>query len=134
MPNDASSTRIGLHLIDFLAKVVPMKIPQQPRLLPRSWTALHKLTLRTQCWSQFLYNSLNMEQSAGSYIEPSSLHSSIFGIGRYSPSFHKRNINIKPAITPMIHNGVLLAVYSRAWWHKALGHGGTKLVGVTNQH
>ena len=44
-PNEATSTRARLHLIQVLPKGVgPMEIPIQSMLLPRLKVTLHKLT------------------------------------------------------------------------------------------
>ena len=42
-PNKTSTTVIGLHLIELLAKESHGN-PQTARLLPRLWACLHKLT------------------------------------------------------------------------------------------
>lgn len=42
--NEASG--MGICLIELLAKKVPRESLKQPRLLPRVWIVLHKLTVR----------------------------------------------------------------------------------------
>ena len=42
LPNEASSTRKVVHLIEFLAKGGPMETSKQPRLWPRLEVVLHK--------------------------------------------------------------------------------------------
>ena len=41
---------------------------------------------------------------ADTYIEPSSLYSSVFGMGRYSAGYQKRNIHTNLAIKPLLYN------------------------------
>lgn len=54
------------------------------------------------------------EFKVGSYLDPSTLCSSIFGRERYPEGYQKRNINTNPATKPLIYNAVLPAKYSRA--------------------
>lgn len=58
---------------------------------------------------------------AGSYMEPSSFISSIFGPGRYSAGYQKRNINTNPITKTLTYNPSCLKDMPGQRWHREYG-------------
>lgn len=72
--------------------------------------------VKPYCWRQQLHNLLNLEKSAGAYIEPSFSA----GIGIYFACPLNRNENTNPATISSICNGVLSTRYASQLWHNYL--------------
>lgn len=72
---------------------------------PRVSVALYKPTAtRPYRWRQHQWTR---RSQSGACLEPSSLLTSIHGIGRYSASYWRRKLNTSPATNPPILNGDL---------------------------
>lgn len=72
-PNEDFSTRIGLYLIDLLAKGVPHGYHKKPRLWPRLYVALYKLTPGPIAEDNMCITHGTWRSRAGTYTEPFSL-------------------------------------------------------------
>lgn len=57
--NEVSNTGTGLHPVEFLAKVIPRKSPNNPDCSQDS-RLLHKLTARFHCCRQYPHNLLKL--------------------------------------------------------------------------
>lgn len=126
-PNEASSTRIGLHLIELLAKSqqTTQEYSNNPgccqdnRFLSTNWQQgpITKDNIYTTHWT--------WRCPTGTYIEHSQLCSRMFFTGRYSTCYQRRNINTKAVTHPL-----------STWcttYKICQGNIGTKSVRVTNQ-
>lgn len=123
-PKQSSSTRMGLHLIELLAKGVPRD--QQPRLLPRlqvDFPTVGKAPLLKTTPTQLT------EHGEVELVPTQSLHPivQVFVTGRYSEHYQRRNVNTKPATQNLCHLQQCPACKI------CQGNSDTKLVGVTNQ-
>lgn len=67
-----------------------------------------------------LYRKLWRQPGAGPYMEPLPLRSSVFGTGRFSASYQKRNRSTNLGTKSLIYN-VVHARYAMEWWHKNWG-------------
>ena len=121
LPNEASSTGIGLHLIELLAKGISWESPDVPGCCQDSKAALHKLTARPHGWRKNLHNPLDMEklswdlQSLHFYV-PAALVT-----GRYSACHQKRHTNKHQASHKPFDGQWDSERCARQWWHKAYG-------------
>lgn len=109
---------VGLHALN---RVVDqgdhMKI-YKPRLLLRQCVALGKLTTVYHCRKQHPYNTTHRtwRSLAGIYMEPPSLHCSVFGAGSYSVGYEKRKkCKYQPIYKVFGVQSVVLTRYARQW-------------------
>ena len=92
-PNEASSTGIGLYILDLLSKGVSWECPnntghcKDSRLFSRNWqkgpVAEHNTFTTHWTWRNW----------SGAYIEPLLLHASVFGTGSYSAHYQNRSVH-----------------------------------------
>lgn len=101
-PNEASSSRNWIHLIQVVNPRSPMKIPKQSTLL----VVLHQLI---DC-KALLLKTTPTQLIEHRPMEPSPLQtSSVHGTGRYSAHCPRRNVKTNPATNSSINNGDLSA-------------------------
>ena len=110
--NEAFSTGIRLHLTELLAKGAPWDPPNKPSCCQASRLPSTNWQQRPVAEDSTYTTHWTWGTLAGVNTEPSPLHASIFGTGRYSARYHMRNINTKPATNLLIYNSVLPARYS----------------------
>lgn len=96
-----------------------MEIPKQPRLLLRQKVAYHNQTMRSAAEDKSLLIHLAWRSWTDACMEPLPPCSSLFGTGRYSASYWKRDVNTNPACKIFDLSSVLPTKYAR--WHRTYG-------------
>ena len=120
-PMEASSTGVGLHLIELLAKGALCESPndtgccQDYRLFSTNWQQgpNAKDNLYTNHWT--------WRGQTSAYVEPSLLYSTVFCSGVCSEQLHMENMNTKPYTDLWSTIVSCLQNMLEQWWHKAYG-------------
>lgn len=102
-------------------QVCSMKIIKQPKMILRQKFAIGKLTVGSHSQGQHPHNTMNLKKLIWSLHGALLPCSSLFGSGRYSAGYQKRNVDTITATKPLIYNLPSLQNMLETWWHITYG-------------
>lgn len=116
-----SQTRLSVSawaaLYWFLGQSCLLGIPKQPRLRLGQKIALWKMTIGPHCGGQDLYHTVLCEQREIELLPVRSLHHYLFGKGRYSACYWRRNLDNNPVTKTSTYDLSFLQVVGQ-WWFR----------------